>query len=500
MNISINLETWQTIGLIVDYTIKIIAIGYVPEGRRPSTSTAWLLAILLIPFLGLPLFLLMGSPYINKRRHRIQQEINDLIEDVHDDVPDYPDGVSVHPELESVIRLNRRLTNMPAVIGVNHGVHSDYNATIKRMTEAVDEARDYIYVEIYIMAWDSTTQPFFEALERAEKRGVKVRLLFDHVGSWKYPGYRKLKKNLTAMGIEWYLMLPLQPWRRRFRRPDLRNHRKMLIIDGHLGFMGSLNMIDASYLQRKNIKIGRKWVDLMVEMSGPIVSSMEMVFAGDWYVESNETLEIRDHEEAHTTIPDTTQNSRKNLVQLVPSGPGYNTEPNLRMFNSIVHHAKSRVVLCSPYFIPDESLLEAVTSACYRGVRVELFVSEEADQLMVNHAQSSYYQALLEAGVKIYMYPKPFVLHTKYVLADPDGKDTDVPVGVVGSSNLDMRSFGLNYEISMMVAKGDLISDLNDLTSHYQDVCLRLTLDQWNQRSWGRRYLDNVMRLTSALQ
>src|SRR5699024_8706871 len=105
------------------------------------------------------------------------------------------------------------------------------------------------------------------------------------------PGYRKLKKNLTAMGIEWYLMLPLQPWRRRFRRPDLRNHRKMLIIDGHLGFMGSLNMIDASYLQRKNIKIGRKWVDLMVEMSGPIVSSMEMVFAGDWYVESNETLE-----------------------------------------------------------------------------------------------------------------------------------------------------------------------------------------------------------------
>lgn len=159
MNISINLETWQTIGLIVDYTIKIIAIGYVPEGRRPSTSTAWLLAILLIPFLGLPLFLLMGSPYINKRRHRIQQEINDLIEDVHDDVPDYPDGVSVHPELESVIRLNRRLTNMPAVIGVNHGVHSDYNATIKRMTEAVDEARDYIYVEIYIMAWDSTTQP-----------------------------------------------------------------------------------------------------------------------------------------------------------------------------------------------------------------------------------------------------------------------------------------------------------------------------------------------------
>lgn len=500
MTISIDLELWQTIGLLVDYTIKIIAIGYVPEGRRPGTSTAWLLAILLIPFLGLPLFLLMGSPYINKRRHRIQQEINDLIDDVHDDVPDYPSGVSMHPEIESVIRLNRRLTNMPAVIGANHGMHADYDATIRRMTEAVDAAEDYIYVEIYIMAWDETTRPFYEALGRAEERGVKVRLLFDHVGSWKYPGYRKLKKNLTALGIEWYLMLPLQPWKRRFRRPDLRNHRKMLIIDGHRGFIGSLNMIDASYLQRKNIRMGRKWVDLMVEMSGPIVSSMEMVFAGDWYVESNEALEIRDHDEAHETIPDTAQDSQMNVVQLVPSGPGYTTEPNLRMFNSIVHHAKDRLVLCSPYFIPDESLLEAVTSACYRGVQVELYVSEQADQFMVNHAQSSYYQALLEAGVKIYMYPKPDVLHTKYMIADPDRATGSVPMGVVGSSNLDMRSFGLNYEISMLVAKGDLIRDLNRITAHYKDTSTRLTLDKWNERSWGRRYLDNVMRLTSALQ
>lgn len=117
MIFQINLESWQTVGLIIDYTIKIIAIGYVPEGRRPSSSTAWLLAILLLPYVGLPLFLLMGSPYINRRRHRIQQEINDLIEDVHDDVPDIPTGMDVSAEVESVIKLNRRLTRMPAVTG-----------------------------------------------------------------------------------------------------------------------------------------------------------------------------------------------------------------------------------------------------------------------------------------------------------------------------------------------------------------------------------------------
>lgn len=505
MSFEVNLELWQSIGLLIDYSIKILAIGYVPEGRRPSSSTAWLLAILLIPFLGLPLFLLMGSPYINRRRHRIQQEVNDLIENVHEDVPDSPVGMELSPELRSVIRLNRRLTSMPALTGVNHGVYSDYRETLNRMTEVVDSAKHYVYVEIYIMAWSPLTKPFFESLERAVQRGVKVRLLFDHVGSWKYPGYRKLKKQLTLMGIDWYLMLPLQPWRRRFRRPDLRNHRKMLIVDGHTGFIGSQNMIDPSYLMRRNVKIGREWIDVMVEMSGPIVSSLEMTFAGDWFVESNEALDISDHQEAHEFTPNTDQKSDTNVVQIVPSGPGYTTEPNLRMFNSIVHHAKKRLVLCSPYFIPDESLLEAVTSACYRGVRVELLVSEQADQFTVDHAQSSYYQSLLEAGVIIYQFPKPTVLHSKFVLADPDISDDPAapalePLGVVGSSNLDMRSFGLNYEVSMMIAKGNLIQDLNKLTAQYQAKSTRLTLDKWNQRSWGRRYVDNVMRLTSALQ
>ncbi|SJM69280.1 Cardiolipin synthetase [Corynebacterium glutamicum] len=500
MNLQINLESWQTVGLIIDYTIKIIAIGYVPEGRRPSSSTAWLLAILLLPYVGLPLFLLMGSPYINRRRHRIQQEVNHLIEDVHDDVPDVPDGMEVSPEVESVIKLNRRLTRMPAVTGENNGFYSDYRESLKRMTAAIDEAEEYIYVEIYIMAWDSYTQPFFAALERAHNRGVKVRLLFDHVGSWKYPGYHRLKKELNRMGFAWYLMLPLQPWRRRFRRPDLRNHRKMLIIDGHTAFMGSQNLIAPSYLQKKNIKLGREWKDLMVELTGPIVSSMEMIFAGDWYVESNEALDIRDHAEAHGYIGNTQKDSATNLVQLIPSGPGYTTEPNLRMFNSIVHHAKERLILCSPYFIPDESLLEAVTSACYRGVTVELFVSEQADQFAIDHAQSSYYQALLEAGVKIYQFPKPDVLHTKYMIADPDDTTGNEALGVLGSSNLDIRSFGLNYEISLMIAKGNLIHELNALTDRYRTVSLKLTLDKWNQRSWRRRYVDNVMRLTSALQ
>lgn len=504
MTLQIDLEVWQTIGLIIDYTIKILAVGFVPEGRRPSSSNAWLLTILLLPIIGLPLFLLMGSPYINRRRHRIQQEANAMIEDVFDDVPDMPEGASANPEVRSVIRQNRFLTGNPAVLGVNEGLWADYEETIRRMSEAVDAAEEYVYVQIYIMAWDKTTDPFYRSLERAVQRGVPVRLLFDQVGSFKYPGYLRLGRRLSRIGVNWHVMLPLRPWQARFRRPDLRNHRKMLILDGEIGFMGSLNMIDRSYLIRRNQRAGRQWIDVMVELSGPIVASMEMLFAVDWYMESDETLDIAEQPPAPTSLAqleeiEGTAESDINYVQLVPSGPGYTTEPNLRMFNSIVHHAKERLVLCSPYFIPDESLLEAVTTACYRGVRVELMVSEHADQFMVHHAQSSYYQALLEAGVKIYQFPRPFVLHTKFIIADPDGVD-DTPVAVIGSSNMDMRSFGLNYEVSMMITHGNLLDQLNDLGENYQRVSRKLTLEQWNRRSFLRRYIDNVMRLTSALQ
>ncbi|AKK09780.1 cardiolipin synthase [Corynebacterium testudinoris] len=497
MNIAFDLSTWQMIGLIIDYSIKIFAIGFVPEGRRPSSSTAWLLAILLLPFIGLPLFLLMGSPYINRRRHRIQQEANAMIEDIQADTPDFPQYVDLSEEVQSIIRLNRKLTNIPAVVGHNEGLHTDYNQTLRRMAEAVDTATDHVHVEIYITAWDSTTDVFFRALERAVQRGVKVRLLFDQVGSLKYPRYLSLGKRLTAIGVEWQLMLPLKPWRGRFRRPDLRNHRKLLIIDDRLGFIGSTNMIERYYRVRESQQPERQWIDLMAELTGPVVSSMAFVFAVDWYSETGDLLEIIPPEREHDQ-PGIDEEPSDNVVQLVPSGPGYTTEPVLRMFTSIIHHAQKRLVLCSPYFIPDESVLEAVTTACYRGVHVDLLVSEKSDQFMVHHAQSSYYQALLEAGVHIHLFPEPYVLHSKFILADPD--EDGESLGTLGSSNMDMRSFGLNYESTLMITHGNLIDQLNELATAYLAVSRLLTLEDWNQRGFFRRYTDNVMKLTSALQ
>lgn len=494
--INISLDWWQAAGLFIDYSIRIVALGVVPEGRRPATSTAWLLLILVIPVVGLPLFLLMGSNFVNQRRHRLQDEANQAIKAVQSTAPDYPEHTALSPELASIVKLNRTLTNIPAVTGNVNALLPDYYASLRRMAEAIDDAKEYVHIEIYIVAWDDVTDHFFRACERAVARGVKVRLLFDHVGSWKYPGYSRLGRRLDAIGVEWHVMLPLRPWIGRWRRPDLRNHRKIVIVDDEVGFLGSQNLINSNYLVKSNIEAGRHWVDVMVELEGPVVNSLRAVFAMDWYFETGEALNVLE-EKPSPELPERPDSS-VHVLQLVPSGPGLPTSPNLKLFNSVIHHAKSRIILCSPYFIPDESLYEAITTACYRGVTVDLLVSERADNFMVHHAQSSYYRALLEAGVRIHTYPKPYVLHSKFIVADP-GKDDNESIGVVGSSNMDTRSFNLNYEISLMVARGALTQQLTDLAESYIASSTQISLEDWLKRSIWRKYIDNACKLTSGL-
>ena len=301
-------------------------------------------------------------------------------------------------------------------------------------------------VEFYIAAWDEVTAPFFDALVAAAGAGVTVRLLFDHLGSRGIPGYKEFVKRLEATGLEWHPMLPMRPLKGEFQRPDLRNHRKLLVVDGRVA-LHRLAEPDRARLQQAQEPRGwAEWVELMVRLEGPVVAALNAVFAQDWFTETGERLGgeiVRRH--GDPADPDGV------ACQVVPSGPGFVTENNLRLFTTLIYSAQRRISLTSPYFVPDESLLYAVTTAAQRGVEVELFVSEQADQFMVYHAQCSYYAALLEAGVRIYLYPAPFVLHAKHFTVDDD-------VAVIGSSNMDMRSFALNYEISLMLLGRDIVA------------------------------------------
>lgn len=498
--------TW----VVIEYAIKIAALGTVPENRRPSSSTAWLLLIFLLPLVGFPLYLIIGSPWVHGKRLEQQNTVNEVTLEYTRNLPDVPVGARPSTFLRGVLRMNRELTGLPCVTGEVIALHSGAQATYVEMARAIDQATDHVHVEFYIMSWDEVTDVFFSALERAVERGVTVRLLMDHLGSRKYPGWRELGRRLTAAGIRWRLMMPLLPHKRRWRRPDLRNHRKVLVIDGERAFIGSHNIIDPTYRLRRNLWFGRTWEDLSVEVTGEIVIEAQAVFAMDWYFESGEQLEALELAlgDPSETLPESAglpgvavgtaaprpgrPDAVVNAMQLIPSGPGYPTQPNLRMFLALIHGAERKVSITSPYFIPDEALLAAMTSAAYRGVEVELFVGTESDQFIVNHAQRSYYGALLASGVRIYRYPAPTVLHSKYMTVDDE-------VGVIGSSNMDFRSFALNYEMMLLAFGGDLDDLLRIVDHDYRSVSTELTAEEWAAEPWYRRYVDNVCRLMSAV-
>ncbi|HRQ01027.1 MAG TPA: cardiolipin synthase, partial [Terrimesophilobacter sp.] len=479
------LATIAGVVLLIDLIIRAVAVVYIPRNRRPQTALAWLLAIFFLPVIGTILFLLLGSRYLPKGRRDKQSEVNRFILALTGGI-DESRTENDHPEwLDPIATLNRTLGAMPLVEGNSAELLPDYEESLQAMTDAINAATTFVHSEFYIMILDDTTAPYFDALEAAAARGVTVRVLLDHIATWRYPRYRETTKRLDAMnGVEWHLMLPFRPFRGQFLRPDLRNHRKLLVIDGDVAFTGSQNIIDSSYLKRSNLRRGLHWKDLMVRFRGPVVAGINALFLSDWYAESNEQLLL-------DAVQPVTEVSVAHPVdaQVVPSGPAFEGENNLRLFNSLLYAAQERIIICSPYFVPDESMLYAITTAAQKGLDVQLFVSEVGDQPVVYHAQRSYYEQLLSAGVRIWLYRSPTVLHPKHFTIDGS-------VAVIGSSNMDMRSFSLNLEISVMVHGESFVAQLRELEADYRAHSREINLDEWLSRPLRSQVLNNIARLT----
>ena len=481
------LPPWLIVILtLIDLAIRVLAVGIIPGNRRPTTAMAWLLVIFFVPSVGLTLFLLFGNFRLSRRRRAQQQAVNTRVRAGASELASLESHYDGPEWVASAAELNKTLGSLPMVDGNSVALLPGYPDSIKAMAAAVREAKSFVNAEFYIMSTDHVTDDLLTALEEAAERGVEVRILFDHLGTLRIKGYRKLIRRLKASKIRWRPMLPLSPVHGQWRRPDLRNHRKIMVIDGETAFTGSQNLIEPSYNNARHRKLGREWVELMACLRGPIVTTLNVVFATDWLSETDESLEeqLQHRPEAapgHIT------------AQAVPSGPGFVTENNLRLFNTLIYSAQHRISICSPYFVPDDSLLYAVTTAAQRGVDVELFVSEKGDQFLVHHAQQSYYKALLEAGVRIYLYRAPFVLHAKHFTIDDE-------VAVLGSSNMDMRSFSLNLEVSVMLLGEDIVQRVRAVEDTYRDISHELLLEDWLKRPMRAKYVDNVARLTATLQ
>ncbi|NCC36844.1 MAG: cardiolipin synthase A, partial [Chloroflexia bacterium] len=379
-----NPTLWSFAGGALHMLVVVSAFFVVPVNRKPSSATAWLLLITIAPLIGVVIFLLIGSPKLTPRRRQLQRQMSDLIaQAIEQASDDRAMAALLKPAVSAVAMphaaLAQKLGGMPAFAGNGVEFLPTYDAIIERMAQEIDGAQRYAHIEFYIIARDTTTEVFFAAMERAVKRGVKVRLLLDQIGSRKYPGRKEMEQHLTAIGVAWHYMLPVgKPGE--WLRFDLRNHRKILVVDGEAAYTGSLNVIDRTYHRKDELY----YDELCVRVAGPVVAQLEAVFVTDWYAETGELLDPRKYPELRQSGWHAQGTA---LCQVLPSGSGFDDENNLRLFTGLINAAQRRLVIVNPYFVPDDALMLAVTSAALRGVKVTLINSESVDQLFVASAQ-----------------------------------------------------------------------------------------------------------------
>ena len=487
-----HLPVWLSVSLILlDLAIRLTVIFWLPYNRKPVVALGWLMAIFYIPYVGLLAFFIFGSNLLPRHRRSRQRTMNELIRDTIEG----QEAVLGSPVLSEPARvaanLNYKLGALPLIGGNSFELRHDNNAALQEIAEKIDQATKYVHFEFYITALDQTTEPLWEALIRAHQRGVAVHVLIDHIGSRKYPRWKELQQRLNQAGLPWHLMLPIKPWKGQWQRPDLRNHRKIVIIDGQIAFSGSQNAIDRSYNLKANLKKGLEWKDLSFFCTGPVVHELNAVFVSDWYAETKELLldEIEvgiDAQEASTLA------ATGPLAQIVPSGPGFETENNLRLINHLIYNAERRILICSPYFVPEETLLQALTNMAMSGIEVTLIVCEKGDQFLPIMGQRSYYEQLLRAGVKIEQYPGPTVLHSKFMIVDDE-------ITFIGSSNMDPRSFALNFEVSTFIVDQGMVKELEEVAANYIALCKNLSYEEWISRPPHQKVTENLCRLWSAL-
>ena len=490
------LWAWLLLGA-VEFAIRVVALGVVPKHRRAATSTAWLLLIFLMPFVGVPLYVVFGSWWAMGRRLDDDPEARSLVDNIlAASVPSEPESDEASPDVEgpasALMRMTSELSGFPASNGRVTRLYNDTAQTFRAMAASVDDATHHVNALYYQTSWDEYTAPFYEALERAVARGVTVRLLVDHHGMRTIPGHRDFRRRLNAMGIEWHEMLPFAPLRGQIRRPDLRNHRKILVIDGREAYIGSHNLVAPDYDTPSYAKAGLLYDDTSVSVTGPVVAQIQAVFAVDWYYACKQVLTPDVLTPPAAEVAAEREGEQASAMQIIPSGPAFKGEPNLRAFIHMISSARTHVSITSPYFIPDEALMTALTNAALSGVEVELFVSEQFDQFLVGHAQRSYYGPLLKAGVRIHLYRKPRMLHSKYMVVDGS-------LCIIGSSNMDVRSFGLNYEIVLVADSSRLVEMLHGNDDRTREKSRELTYEEWRGQPWYVHYVDNVCRLGSSL-
>lgn len=425
---------WSLLSVVYYLAVTLAVLDILHNRREPRGMLAWILALVALPLIGLILYMLVGPvPMQRKVRRRIRRrnligpslvQKTAVLEQKHD----ARGTVRIDASTRSLMQLATRVSDAVVTSDNKVIVYHDAERAFLSLSLAIEAAERHVHMEYYIFANDETGRAMRDLLIRKASQGVEVRLLLDAVGCWSLS--RRFVKEMNAAGVRVKFFLPWGLTNRRLQL-NCRNHRKLTVIDGALAFSGSKNIAD-EYLGRKRRKLG-PWIDTHLQFEGPCVIQMQEVFVEDWHFATGQDL-------ASSTYFPSPVVAGEHLVQVVPSGPDGRSDVMHQLLNAAVADADRSITFITPYFVPDRAMILALTSAAYRGVRVRLLLPSRSDHWLVLWAGRTYYEDLLEAGVEIYEFDEAMI-HSKVVVVDERWS-------MVGSANMDIRSFQLNFELT----------------------------------------------------
>ena len=477
----IDWEKWLPLAyLLSEWTIRLTMTPIVIRKRRPSSALAWLVFIYFIPWVGFVFYLLTGRRPLGRLRCARYQEARQwadaqrrrTLQDPHITHP-----VVAH-EQDDLVTLCEKLSGLPIIGGneVRFITHSD--RFIDDLVADIDRAEHHVNMLFYIFRDDQTGRRITEALIRAAGRGVQCRLLADSVGSKSF--FKTHRRPLHHAGVQTVEALPAGVLRRQLRRIDLRNHRKLVIIDGRIGYTGSQNIVNADYGKKR---VGA-WQDVMMRLVGPVTIGLQYVFFDDWCAETGAAPD------APHAFP-TPETPGDVPIQIIPSGPNELTDVFRNITIAAINEAQSRVILTTPYFVPDEPLMVAIQLTALRGVCVDLVLPERSDHPLVGAAAQSHFSALLDSGVHVHLHQKG-LLHSKTLSVDD-------AFTLVGSGNLDCRSFFLNFELGVLLYGSEVTERLRKEQEIYIADSKRLDAQEWSDQSAWRTFERNIAALMGPL-
>jgi len=447
---------------------------------EPTVRLSWLLVIELVPLIGILAYLLFGEIRIRgaeaETMANVRSHLSGLWQPSPEELKTLPDFAA------PVIKANRATTGFAAVAGNRAALLPEDDSAISALVEAIDGANDHVHMLFYIWLDDPSGRQVAEAAIRAAQRGVKVRAIIDAFGSRAFSRSEAWARMKEA-GVECVIALPLRipVIGMLFQRMDLRNHRKIVVIDHILGFTGSRNCADRAFAIKPRYA---PWIDVFLAIEGPVVRQMQAVFLQDWMSYTGEDL----GEMLRMTRPVTAPGE---VAQVVATGPDERRGSLSDCMVTMIHAARERLVITTPYYVPDSSLDSAIRMAARRGVDVTVILPERNDSLVVQATSERFYYGLVSAGVKLRLF-QGGLLHSKIITAD--GR-----MVMLGSANMDRRSFELNYEMNMLFLGGDITERLDERQDGYIDRSRPLELDEIRSWSVWRRLRNNLLELAAPI-